>query len=163
MSSKIKDVLEKDKNGEYKNYIYSVLNSGKNPVIERFNKTLTNKLWKQFTVQGNQKWLNILQKITSKYNNTIHRTINTSPSLVSKHPSLVKIKEEIYSDKKPKFKINDRVRIFKYKNKFEKGYKGYWTKEIFKVTKINQTNTIMYTIQDLNNEEIQGSFYKEEL
>ena len=25
------------------------------PVIERFNKTLTNKLWKQFTIQGNQR------------------------------------------------------------------------------------------------------------
>ena len=64
----------------------------------------------------------------------------------------MKIKEEIYSNKKPKFKINDRVRIFKYKNKFEKGYRGYWTKEVFKVTKINNTNPIMYTIQDLNNE-----------
>ena len=74
----------------------------------------------------------------------------------------MKIKEEIYSDKKPKFKINDRVRIFKYRNKFEKGYKGYWTKEIFKVI-INQTNPIMYTIQDLDNKEIQGSFYTEEL
>ena len=140
-----------------------MFNSGKNPVIERFNKTLTNKLWKQFTVQENQKWLNILQKITSKYNNTIHRTINTTPSLASKNPSLVKIKEEINFDKKPKFKINDRVRIFKYKNKFEKGYRGYWTKEIFKVTKINNTNPIMYTIQDLYNEKIQGSFYTEEL
>ena len=160
---KNEDILEKDENGEYKNHIYSVFNFGKNPVIERFNKTLTNKLWKQFTVQENQKSLNILQKITSKYNNTIHRTINTTPSLASKNPSLVKIKEEIYSHKKPKFKINDRVRIFKYKNKFEKGYKGYWTKEIFKVTKINNTNPIMYTIQDLNNEKIQGSFYAEEL
>ena len=155
---KNEDILEKDENGEYKNHIYSVFNSGKNPVIERFNKTLTNKLWKQFTVQENQKWLNILQKITSKYNNTIHRTINTTPSLASKNPSLVKIKEEINFDKKPKFKINDRVRIFKYKNKFEKGYRGYWTKEVFKVTKINNTNPIMYTIQDLNNEKIQGSF-----
>ena len=59
---KNENILEKDENGEYKNHIYSVFNFGKNPVIERFNKTLTNKLWKQFTVQENQKWLNILQK-----------------------------------------------------------------------------------------------------
>ena len=134
---KDKDNLEKDENGEYKNHIYSVFNSGKSPVVERFNKTLTNKLWKQFTVQGNQKWLNILQKITSKYNNAIHRTINTTPSLASKNPSLVEIKEETYTNKEPKFKINNRVRIFKHNNKFEKGYKGYWTKEIFRVIKIN--------------------------
>ena len=44
---KDKDVLEKDENGEYKNHIYSVFNSGKNPVIERLNKTLANKLWKK--------------------------------------------------------------------------------------------------------------------
>ena len=117
---KDKDILEKDENGEYKNQIYSVFNFGKNPVIERFNKTLTNKLWKQFTIQGNQKWLNILQKITSKYNNSIHRTIGTTPSLASKNPSSVKIQKETYNNKKPKFKIDDKVRIFKYKNKFRK-------------------------------------------
>ena len=42
------DILEKDKNGEYKNDIYSIFNASKNPVIEKFNRTLTNKLWKQF-------------------------------------------------------------------------------------------------------------------
>ena len=62
---KKEDILEEDKNGEYKNQIYYVFNASKNPIIERFNKTLTNKLWKQFTIQGNaesglknhQKWL----------------------------------------------------------------------------------------------------------
>ena len=160
---KNKDVLEKDKNGEYKNHIYSVFNFGKNPVIERFNRTLTNKLWKQFTINGNQKWLHILQPTIKKYNNTIHRTINTTPSLASKDPSLVKVKPEPIYNIKPKFKVNDRVRIFKWKNKFEKGYKGYWTKEIFKITEVKNTNPVMYTIQDLNNENIKGSFYQNEL
>ena len=41
---KKEDILEKDKNGEYKNQIYSVFNASKYPIIERFNKTLTNKL-----------------------------------------------------------------------------------------------------------------------
>ena len=129
---KKEDILEKDKNGEYKNQIYSVFNASKNPIIERFNKTLTNKLWKQFTIQGNQKWLKILPGIVKKYNNTIHKTINTTPSLASTDPSLVNIKIDLPdSNEKPKFGIGDRVRIFKYKNRFEKGYRGYWTKEIF--------------------------------
>ena len=50
---KKEDILEKDKNGEYRNHIYFVFNASKNPVIETFNRTLTNKLWKQFTIQGN--------------------------------------------------------------------------------------------------------------
>ncbi len=35
--------------------------------------------------------------------------------------------------KKPKFKVNDRVRISKYKYHFDKGYVGYWTSEVFRV------------------------------
>ena len=55
--------------------IYSVFNASKNPVIERFNRTITNKLWKQLTINGNQKWLKILQPTVDKYNNSFHRTI----------------------------------------------------------------------------------------
>ena len=32
-----------------------------------------------------------LQPIVKKYNNTIHRTIGTTPNLASKDPSLVKV------------------------------------------------------------------------
>ena len=109
---KKEDILEKDKNGEYKNQIYSY--ASKNPTIERFNKTLTNKLRKQFTIQGKQKGLKILPGIVKKYNNTIHKTINTTPSLASTDPSLVNVKIDLHdSNEKPKFKIGDRVRIFK--------------------------------------------------
>ena len=161
---KKEDILERDKNGEYKNQIYSVFNASKNPIIERFNKTLTNKLWKQFTIQGNQKWLKILPAIVKKYNNTIYKTIYTTPSLASTDPSLVNVKIDLHdSNEKPKFKIGDRVRIFKYKNRFEKGYRGNWTKEILKIKEILKTAPIMYKIVDLDNELIHGSFYANEL
>ena len=88
---KKEDILEKDETGNYKNQIYSVFNFGKNPVIERFNRTLTNKLWKKFTINENQKWLKILQPTINEYNNSIHRTINTTPNKASKDPSLVKV------------------------------------------------------------------------
>ena len=158
-----KFILKKDSNGEYKNQIYSVFNASKNPVIERFNKTLTNKLWKKFTVQGNQNWLDILQPTVSKYNNTVHSTIGTTPAQASKDPSLVKIQTEAPLSTKLKFKVGDRVRIFKWKDRFEKGYRGYWTKEIFKIKDVLYTNPITYKIQDLSREVIHGSFYSNEL
>ena len=160
---KKEDILEKDENGEYKNKIYSVFNASKNPVIERFNRTITNKLWKQFTINGNQKWLKILQPTVDKYNNSIHRTIGTTPKKASKDPTLIKVQIKPLKEDKPKFKINDRVRIFKLKDKFEKGYKGYWSKEIFKIKEIRNTSPITYRLQDLNNEDIHGSFYTNEL
>ena len=64
---------------------------------------------------------------------------------------------------KPKFKVGDKVRISKYKRKvFDKGYTPSWTEEIFLVDKIQSTNPITYRLKDLNNEEIQGSFYEPE-
>ena len=165
---KNKDVLEKDENGEYKNQIYSVFNTQKNPLIERLNRTILNKLSKQQTINGNQKWLHILPIITKNYNNTIHSSIGISPAEASKDPSLVKVippqfDKRLHS-KKPKFKEGDRVRIYKYKNKFEKGYKGYWTKEIFKISKVlTHKNPIKYEIIDLDNEPVLGRFYETEL
>ena len=65
---------------------------------------------------------------------------------------------------KPKFRVGDKVRISKYKrNVFDKGYTPNWTKEVFMIDKIQYTKPITYKRKDLNNEEIQGSFYKPEL
>ena len=165
---KDKDILEKDENGEYKNQIYSVFNTQKNPLIERLNRTILNKLSKQQTINGNQKFLNILPTITKIYNNTIHSSIGISPAEASENPHKIKITPPQFNkkliNKKPKFNINDRVRIYKYKNKFEKGYVGYWTKEIFKISNVlRHKNPIKYEIVDLNNEPIHGRFYESEL
>ena len=65
---------------------------------------------------------------------------------------------------KPKFKIVDKVRISKYKRKtFDKGYTPNWTEEIFIINEIRHTNPITYKLKDLNDKEIQGSFYEPEL
>ena len=65
---------------------------------------------------------------------------------------------------KIKFNINDRVRISNYKRKiFDKGYTPNWTEKIFIIDKIEPTTPITYKLKDLNNEEIKGSFYKQEL
>lgn len=68
------------------------------------------------------------------------------------------------SQKKPKFKLGDKVRISKYKRKtFDKGYNPNLTEEIFVIDNTQQTNPITYKLKDLNDEEIQGSFYEPEL
>ena len=54
------------------------------------------------------------------------------------------------------------MRISKYKNIFANGYTPNWSEEIFVVKKIN-TAPWTYKINDLNGEEILGSFYEKEL
>ena len=48
--------------------LYSTENEGKSSVYERWNRTIKTKMWKQFTVQGNTIYLDILPKILSQYN-----------------------------------------------------------------------------------------------
>ena len=62
-----------------------------------------------------------------------------------------------------KFKVNDHVRISKYKNIFAIGYAPNWKEEIFIVKKIKNTVPWTYVISDLNGEKVIGSFYEKEL
>ena len=63
--------------------------------------------------------------------------------------------------KNPKFA--DHVRISKYKNIFAKGYMPNWSEEIFIIKKIKNTVPQTYVLNDLNGEEIIGTFYGNEL
>ena len=66
------------------------------------------------------------------------------------------------NDKDPKFKVGDHVRISKYKNIFAKGYTPNWSEDLF-VSKIKNTVSCTYVINDFNGEEIPGTFYEKEL
>lgn len=41
--------------------------------------TLNTKMWKQFSVLGHYKWINIIQNIVNNHDNTLHRFINMKP------------------------------------------------------------------------------------
>ena len=71
--------------------------------------------------------------------------------------------EEEVNDKDPKLKVGDYIRISKYKNIFAKGYIPNWSEEVFIISKIKNTVPWTYVINDLNGEEIIGSFYEKEL
>ena len=55
------------------------------------------------------------------------------------------------------------MRISKYKNIFAKGYTPNWSEENFGIKKIRNTVPWTYVIDDLNGEEITGTFYEKEL
>ena len=62
-----------------------------------------------------------------------------------------------------KFSIGDNFRITKLRKTFDKGYIQRWTEEIFTISKIQLAISVTYKITDYNGEEIQGSFYEQEL
>ena len=106
-------------------------------------------------------YINKLDDILSEYNDTYHRTIKMKPVDV-KDNTYIDFKKEV-NDKDPKFKVGDHVRISKYKNIFAKGYTPNWSEEVFVIKKVKNTVPWTYVINDLNGEEIIGTFYEKEL
>ena len=79
-----------------------------------------------------------------------------------KDNTYIDFKKEI-SDRDPKFKVGHHVRISKYKNIFAKGYTPNWSEEVFVISKIKNTVPWTNVINDLNGEDIIGTFYEKEL
>ena len=148
--------------------MYHTFNYGKAVVIERFNRTLKRIMWKYFTANNTNNYLNKLQDMVDKYNNTKHSSIKMTPKQASKNENVGKTYFNLYGDLSKtltttKFKIGDEVRISKLKRHFEKGYTPNWTEEIFVIYEILDTNPITYKLRDLNQENIEGTFYEQEL
>ena len=131
--------------------MYSTYNEGKSVVAERFIRTLKNKLYKHMAATGKKVYYDVLDDVVNKYNNTKHSTIKMKPIDV-KNNKRVYIDE--HNEKDSRFKVGDRVRISKFKNIFAKGYT---------IDKINDAVPYTYSLKDLNDDEIIGSFYNREL
>ena len=63
--------------------LYSTENEEKSSVVERWNRTMKNKMWKQFTAKNTTQYLGILPKLLEEYNNTKHRSIKMTPKEAS--------------------------------------------------------------------------------
>ena len=79
----------------------------------------------------------------------------------------VDVKNNIYidsnkevHDEDPKFKVGNYMRISKYKNLFAKGCTLNWSEEVFVIKEVKNTVPWTYLINDLNGEEIIGTFYE---
>ena len=102
-----------------------------------------------------------MEDIVNKYNITYHTTVTIKPVDV-KDNTYIDFKKEV-ADKDPKFKVDDYVRILKYKNIFAKGCTPNWSEEIFVIKKVKNTVPWSYVISNLNGEKFTGTFYEKEL
>ena len=109
--------------------MYSTHNEGKSVLAERFIRTLENKIYKYMNLISKNVYIDKLDEIVNKYNNTYWSTIKWKSSDVKSSTYVDSSKEINYKD--PKFKIGDSVRISKCKNIFVKSYVPDWSEEVF--------------------------------
>ena len=162
-----------DKGSEFYNYhfkkwlknnnieMYSTHNQGKSVIAERFIRTIKNKIYKYMTSISKNVYIDKIDDKVNEYNNAYHRTIKMKPIDV-KDNTYIGFGEKV-NDNDPNFKVGDHVRISEYKNIFAKGYTPNWSEEVFVIKEIKNTVPWTYVINDLNGEEIIGTFYENEL
>ena len=141
--------------------MYWTQNEGKSVIAERFIRTLKDKNYKYMNSVSKNVYIDISDDNVNRCNNTYHSAIKMKPVDVKSNPDIDSSKEII--DKNPKFKIGDTVRISKHKNVFAKGYVPDWSEEVFEIKEVKNIVPCTYVINDLNEEEIIGTFYEKEL
>ena len=160
--------------------IYVSTTKVKAAVVERFNRTLKDKMYRYFTFKKdvekttnlyNKRYLEVLPKLIQAYNNTYHRSIKMTPNQVNE-----KNKDDVFfnlygyksnegdeSLVKIRFKPGMYVRLVKSKNIFEKGYTASWSKNIFIIDKVYAQIPILYQVKNMDTGLIEGTYYAEEL
>lgn len=167
-------VLRTDRGTEFENrkfqsflkdrgiHFFTSKNETKAAIVERFNRTLKNKMWRYFTYRNTRRYTDVLQDLVDSYNNTYHRSIKRTPSEVNPFNAHEVWKTLYGKESEPtryKFNVGDTVRISKLKRTFEKGYLPNWTTELFRIAKQGRR----YKLVDLQGEEIEGTFFEPEL
>ena len=138
--------------------MYSMHNEGKSVIAERFIRTIKTKICKYMTSVSKNVYIDKLDDIVHKYNNTKHRTIKMKPIDV-KDNTYIDFGKEV-NDNDPKFKVGDHVRISKCKNIFAKGYTPNWSEEIFLIKKLRIQSHGVMLLMILMVKKLLGHFMK---
>lgn len=154
----VREVLDK-----YGIHHYSIKTKMKASVVERVNRTLKERLEKYFYTNKTKKWIDVLDQITSNYNNTPHRSIGMAPSQVTESNSAAifhKMFPDIKLEVKPRLAVGNIVRVVLDKALFEKGYKQRWTEQLYQIIDVKSTaGRTWYKIADIAGNIIPGIKY----
>ena len=166
-----RDVLHK-----YKIRLFSPSQDVKAQIVERFNRTLKEKIMKYCKLHDTDRYIDVIDAIVHGYNSCVHSALKKfAPSEVTADNQDIvrKLQYSRYlNQKKKKFKFQrgDRVRLSKYRETFRRTRHHTFTTEIFtifsQIKSHNETNkTIVptYRVADVSGDVVASVFYEDEL
>ena len=161
-NTKVKNLLN-----SYAIHHYSIKTKMKACMVERFNRTLKNRIEKYFYANNTKNWIDVLDQFISNYNQTYHRSIGMSPDRVT-DKNANEVFKRLYPNLNlkvaPRLSVGDKVRILKEKTIFEKGYSRSWSNEIYKISAVKQTaGRVWYKLKTAENISVPGIKYYWEL
>ena len=145
---------------------FSTSGDTKASVVERFNRTLKQRLYRYFTVKNTLNFVPVLQDLVKGYNRSQHRSIKRAPTQVIEANS-PEVWETLYGKrgkwKKPRFNVGDRVRLNEKFRPFKKGYLPGWTEEVFIVRSVRKGKVPTDKVNEWDGTKVEGTFYSQDL
>ena len=141
---------------------FSTEGDAKASVVERFNRTLKERLYRYFTAANTLKFDDVLPELVQGYNATRHRSIGMAPQDVTwenEEAVWKRLYDKRVKKEKPQFKVGDRVRLNKIHRTFAKGYLPGWTEEVFVVHRVVPGPVPTYKIREWDDTPVDGTFY----
>ena len=147
---------------------FSTEKDAKAAVVELFNRTSKERLYRYFTAANTLRFDDELPQLGQGYNATRHRSIGMAPQDVTwdnEEAVWKRLYEKRLKAKRssPKFKVGDRVCLNKIHRTFEKGYLPGWTEEVYVVHRVVPGVVPTYEICEWDDTPVKGTFYEADL
>ena len=133
---------------------------------ERHNLTIKNLLKRPVFEKGDGKWIDILPKITKKYNNRVQSSTKLTPIQASLKKSEGYVYKNLLDKRKkikPKIEIGNLVRTADLKKTFSKGDTTNWSYELYKITEKSNDTLPSYRLDNLKERYNEALLKKTEL
>ena len=154
-------------------YHYLSYSDRKCPVIERFNLTIQQLIYKIMEYKSTNRWIDCIDQAMEIYLNRKHSTVKMSPLEAEKAQNETEVRRNLFEyftkrsrgkPQKQKFNVGDKVRVWKYHRAFKRGYDKNFTDEYFTIYKVlKNLPVIRYQLKDFNGDKIVGNYFQEEL
>ena len=128
---------------------FSTYGDSKASVVERWHRTLKQRMYRYFTAHNTLRYVDVLQPLIHTYNHAYHRSIGMAPHQVTPN-TVPEVWDRLYGQRleqktpPPKCQVGDRVRLNKKHRPVKKGYLLGWTEEVFVVTHVRRHPVVTF-------------------
>jgi len=135
--------------------VYLIKNdSHKLGIVNRFHRTLKEKLTKHFISTDSVNWVDVIDEIIYNYNHSVNRGIGIEPYRINnaiEHEIIMRKIAETEKLKNDIFEVNDKVRIINKNVLFQDKMLAKYSNSLFTVIKVKKNSCIV----EKNGEEIE--------
>lgn len=115
-------------------------------IVDRFARTLKTKLTKIFIARKETNWIDYIDKVVEKYNNTEHSGIGDIKPIHANEPYYVHLiaainkEKSLKNERKADLTIGDKVRVVEMDSIFQKGTEGKYSDDVYTVKHVQGKN-----------------------